>query len=64
MIDENQLRQRLFAILAIRPIAWTQIAKEIGITTLTLRRFVNESHPSFDLTLLKITKWVNDNEQK
>lgn len=58
---QKQVRGRLFKLMTQHQIKLESLAREIGITTVTLRRFVvNEKDAAFD-SLCKIIAWIDKN---
>ncbi len=54
-----ELRKRLQTVMRKKTISKEQIAKEIGITLVTLRNFLNIKRDAAHVTTAKIENWLD-----
>jgi hypothetical protein len=64
MIEKQQLRDRLKKIWERECYTTVEIAKHIGVSAITFRRFVYNEGSIQLSTLMKINRWVGDMERE
>jgi predicted transcriptional regulator len=59
--EQDKIRQQLKDIMIKNPYRVDYLAKEIGVATPTLMRFLANHYVSLK-TIIKIMKWIEDNK--
>lgn len=62
MIDKKKLRERLLAVWQYKCYSMKDMAEHIGVSVITLRRFVYQEGSIHTSTLMKIDRYVADLE--
>lgn len=60
--NQQAMRERLYACLKKKPMSFRALAREIGISPVTVIKFLKEEKNMDFIILTKIEKWIKDRE--